>query len=249
MELWVESLEGVKDTEMKARIQSVSAQMVHFDFFFGISLGLLILWHTDNLSKTMQKADMSTAEGQVVTTLSTLKSLCNNASFELFWKKITTSAEGVDVNLAALPPCHKTPCQFDDGSMSTFHVTVEDHYRVIYFEVLYLITSCIEDRFNQAGYKTYKKVQALLLKAAAAKLFEEELQFVLSFYGSDFDPLLLPTHLELFFSEFSSWWGSACVWYPQFFFQAAPQPMHLELMSQTSEITTCWELEVIHVEV
>ena len=48
-------------------------------------------------------------------------------------------------------------------------------------------------------YKTYKKVQELLLKAAAAKSYEEELHFVLSFYGSDFDSILLPTHLELFF--------------------------------------------------
>jgi len=48
-------------------------------------------------------------------------------------------------------------------------MTVEDHYRVIYFEALDLITSSIEDRFNQPGYKTYEKVQALLLKAAAAK--------------------------------------------------------------------------------
>ena len=34
----------------------------------------------------------------------------------------------------------------------------------------------------------------ILLKAAAS----EELQFVLLFYGSDFDPLLLPTHLKIF---------------------------------------------------
>ena len=38
----------------------------------------------------------------------------------------------------------------------------------------------------------------LLLKAAASEPYDEELQFVLSFYGSDFDSLLLPTHLELF---------------------------------------------------
>ena len=76
-ELWAESLEHVKDTEMKARIQGVAAQMVKFDYFFGISLGQLILQHSDNLSKTLQKVDMSAAEGQAVTamTVSTLKSL------------------------------------------------------------------------------------------------------------------------------------------------------------------------------
>ena len=44
--LWDESVEVVRDTEMKARIQGVTAQMKKFDFFFGVSLGLLILKHT-----------------------------------------------------------------------------------------------------------------------------------------------------------------------------------------------------------
>ena len=82
-------------------------------------------------------------------------------------------------------------------------MTVEGHYWVIYFEALDLITSCIEDRFNQPGFKTYEKVQTLLLKAAAGQSHDEEMQFVLSFYGSDYDPLLLPTQLELFSQTFS----------------------------------------------
>ena len=87
LELWDESLETVRETEMKARIQGVAAQMKKFEFFFGVSLGLLILRHTDNLSRTMQRADMSAAEGQEVMclTLSTLKSLRNDFSFDQFW--------------------------------------------------------------------------------------------------------------------------------------------------------------------
>ena len=86
LELWTELLERVKDTELKARVQGVAVQMMKFDYFFGFSLGLLILCHSDNLNKTMKKAHISAAEGQVVAamTVSTLKSLCNDASFELF---------------------------------------------------------------------------------------------------------------------------------------------------------------------
>ena len=82
------------------------------------------------------------------------------------------------------------------GAAPAFHDTVEKHYHVIFFEV------CITDRFNQLGYKTYGKVQALLLKAAMSQPYEEEMKFVLSFYGSDFDSLLLPTHLEVFSRAF-----------------------------------------------
>ena len=43
LKVWENSLEHVKDTEMKARIQGVATQTMKFDYFFGISLGLLIL--------------------------------------------------------------------------------------------------------------------------------------------------------------------------------------------------------------
>ena len=79
-----------------------------------------------------------------------------------------------------------------------------EHYRVLYYEALDVITSGISDRFQQPGYKTYAKVQTLLLKAAKSVDYQEELQFVLSFYGSDFDTLQLSTQLEIFSQSFKT---------------------------------------------
>ena len=82
-------------------------------------------------------------------------------------------------------------------------MTVEYYFREIYFEALDLAISGIEDRFNQPGYQTYANVLALLLKAAGVQPYQEELfQFVLDFYGTDFDSLLLPAHLEIFSNSF-----------------------------------------------
>ena len=85
---------------------------------------------------------MSETEDQDVAglTLSTLKSFRNDASFDLFWQKITASAEDLNVDKLALPRCQKAPHHFDDGSAPTFHTTVEEHYRVLYFE--HLISYC-----------------------------------------------------------------------------------------------------------
>ena len=66
-ELWVESLDQVKDSEMKARILGVASQMKTFSYLFEIVLGDLILRHSDNLSCTLQKVDISPAQGQEVT--------------------------------------------------------------------------------------------------------------------------------------------------------------------------------------
>ena len=135
---------------MKSRIQGVAAQMKAFDFFFGVSLGFLILQHSDNLSRTMQRADMSAAEGQevVAMTLSTLVCLRNETSFDMFWRRVCDSSEALDVKEPALPRRRKLPRRFDEGSSPSFPETIEEHYRMIYFEALDLITSCIKDRFN-----------------------------------------------------------------------------------------------------
>jgi len=133
LKVWETSLEQIKDTEMKARIQGVATQMIKFDFYFGISMGLLISRHADNLSKTIQRADLSAAEGQGVTsmTVTALKSLRNDANFNLYWKKTTDAAANLNVSESALPGCQKAPCQFHERSTPTYHKTVEDHYQVI----------------------------------------------------------------------------------------------------------------------
>ena len=63
-----------------------ASQMKTFDYFYGVSLRNPILQHSDNLNHTLQKADISGAEGQEVATMSlqTIKSLRSNPNFKLF---------------------------------------------------------------------------------------------------------------------------------------------------------------------
>ena len=69
---WTTALEVVKDTELKCRIIGVMSQMKTFNFVYGVMLGHLVLAHSDNLSRTLQKKDISAAEGQIVADLSPL---------------------------------------------------------------------------------------------------------------------------------------------------------------------------------
>ena len=61
--LWDQATDIVHDTETIARIRGVAAHMQSFEFFFGLVLGEILLHHTDNLSKTLQK-NYSASEGQ-----------------------------------------------------------------------------------------------------------------------------------------------------------------------------------------
>ena len=74
-----ESLDTVKEAEMRCRTCGVSSHMQPFYFSFGVVLGEMILQHGDNLSQTLQGTQLSAAEEQQVVnmTIHTLK-ICYN---------------------------------------------------------------------------------------------------------------------------------------------------------------------------
>ena len=148
---------------MKARRKGVATQMMKFDYFFGVSLGLMILRHTYNLSRMMQKADLSAAEGQVITAMT----------------------------VSTLSPCAMMPVLIYSCRRS-----------LLPQKILRLSLLPASKTVSTNLYKAYANVQALLLKAASVQQYQEELQFILVFYGADFDSLLLPTHLEILSNSF-----------------------------------------------
>lgn len=205
--LWDESLEIVKDTEMRSRIQGVSSCMKSFDYFFGVSLGELLLNHSDNLSKTLQSSSMSAAEGQKIAdmTVHTLKSIRSDEKFLLFWKVIKQKASSLNVNEPTLPRKRKRPRRYEDGaSDGDFPESVEDLYRRTYFEALDLIVCGIEERFDQPGYKVYSNLEDLLVKAVKKENYDEELKFVVEFYKDDFNQDQLSMQLAVLSSNISS---------------------------------------------
>ena len=124
---------------MKARILGVASQMKTFSYLFGIVLGDLILQHSDNLSCTLQKVDISATQGQEVTsmTVQTLISLRSDNNYKLFWEKISHLAEKLEVSEPALPRQRKVPKRLDDGKAAhEYPATAEEHFRQIYYEAL-----------------------------------------------------------------------------------------------------------------
>ena len=124
-------------------------------------------------------------------TVQTLKSLWSDSNFSQFWKKVTKEADTLDVG-AHLPRRRRAPRRLEVGNDDgNFPATPDDHYRHIYFKAIDQIVTCINDRFNEIGYQTYKHVQDLLLKAARSEDYQTQFDFVTRFYGSDFNPHLL----------------------------------------------------------
>ena len=203
--LWEESLEYVKESEMRARILGVSDRMVKFDFFFGAILGETVLSHSDNLSRTLQKGDISASEGQGVAemTVTCLKTLRTDDNFALFWSKVTKKATQLNIDEPALPRKRKRTVRYESGNAAPeFHTSIEGYYRQAYFEVLDVICSTIEDRFRQPGYHLYSNLEQLLLKAVCKENYSSEFDFVTKFYGPDLNVHALEMQLQIFATNF-----------------------------------------------
>ena len=201
--LWEEALETTSDTTMKARIQGVASQMHQFSFFFGLILCEKILRHTDALSRTLQKPELSSAEGQQIAglTVKTSQSMSTNCSFDAFFSAVKIRSEALDVDEPKLPRRRKMPKRLETGTASPeFHSSVEEMYRQIYYEALDLAVNSITDRFDQPGFRVYSNLKQLMVKACSdsGDEYQEELDEVCKLYIGDLDLHELSAQLQVF---------------------------------------------------
>ena len=202
---WDTARDAVRDTEMRARIGGVAAQMEHFDFFFGIQLGRKLLSIVDNLSRSLQAKTISACEGQqlVRMTQATFKSMRNDESFDLFWEYVEQRRALVDVSSPALPRRRKVPRRLEVGeSEGEYPTTVKDHYRRIYFEAIDLITVAIDNRFQQKGYDMLQKLETILTSQQSQ--VSEAVKEVIDFYDYS-HPDRLETQLTLLHTNLESY--------------------------------------------
>ena len=106
--------------------------MMKFDFFFGVMLGRTVLSHSDNLSRTLQKADISASEGQNIAKMIVrcLKTLRTDNNFAFFWSKITRKTNQLNIDEPALPRKRKRTVRYESGNATPeFQSSAEEYYR------------------------------------------------------------------------------------------------------------------------
>ena len=189
-----------RDTEMKARIGGVAAQMEKFNFFCGVELGRKILNMADNLLRTLQTSALSACEGQSVVkmTLQSLQSIQSDECFDMFWEYIELRRSLVDVSSPTLPRRRKTPRRFEIGEATPEHPSsVQDHYQRIYFESIDLAIATIRDRFSTISvHSSCKAINGFFHKHHLSKQAQEDpLSLQQQFLPS---PNRLPHSLHLF---------------------------------------------------
>ncbi len=148
-ELWDILLHQNLDSEVRARIIGVKAQMELFDNYFGLCVGELVLRHADNLSKPLQSKTISAAEGQHIAemTVTVLKKMRSSEAYDLSWCSLKKCP--MLMQLSLFYQTQKEPKRYESGSEEYSPPTVKDHFQRQYFEILDCAINCIKSRFDQ----------------------------------------------------------------------------------------------------
>ena len=160
-----------RDLEESAKVNGEATEMTKFDFLLGVMLGSRILRLVDNLSCTLQKKELSAAEGQVAAnvTIKVISALRTDEEFDIFWQNVVKKSETVNVSEPRMPRKRKAPNRYEAGIGEGSHPkSPKDLYQITYYATSDRILSSIRDRFDQPGYKIYAHLQNLLTKAASA---------------------------------------------------------------------------------
>lgn len=208
MKLWDASLAAGKlDSEVKSRIIGVKNQMTKFKFFYGLNLSQRLFSISDNLSKALQKEDMSALSGFNLAglTIETFKDMRTDKCAKLFFDAVSKKALSHSfIDEPKLPAKRKRPNYRSivdhmqiDGYPATGEPhhpeTAEEYYRQQYFETLDLIISSVKDRFDQPVFVAFLKMEQFLLNAIKGKNFDNELDDIIKVYGNDIDPFQIRT--------------------------------------------------------
>ena len=104
-EPWEECLATKLEPDVKGRMIGVRHQITTFDYFFGVNLAILLLKHSDNLSRTLQDPHVLVVECQSVTnlTISTLAKVQSDHRAALFWEKVKRAADSMGISAPVLP--------------------------------------------------------------------------------------------------------------------------------------------------
>ena len=142
-----------------------------FDYFYGLRLGILLLRYSDNLSASLHTKNLCAARTEKIGkhAVVTLKKMRTDENCHLFWEDVTQKATQLDVDAPEWSRKRRAPTRIEEffgGKAAPEYANhVICHYRRICFESLGCIANATEDRFDQKDFRTYVKLENLLLKA------------------------------------------------------------------------------------
>lgn len=185
-ELDVISNDGYGEASRKAC--GLLALMDRFSAYFGLKLSHLVFAASEQVSITLQRKDINAQEASRAVSLATnfFNRQRSDSAFDDFYKATVKEAEEL-TQPPVLPRQRKVPKRYDDEGHHHF-TSVEDYYRRQYYELLDLLLSELDRRFQQPSFQVMKSMEDLLIKSCngisvepsevLCELYKNDLQLV-----------------------------------------------------------------------
>ena len=124
IKLWGWAQDNVSDSVMRAWIIGVQTKMQTFSFFYGLQLAIVVLFHPDNLSSSLQRAELCAVDAQKNAKLSVtvLRGLRSARDANLHWTNVPQATVKLELQSLSLLRQRKMPSRYFEGNAQPEHV-------------------------------------------------------------------------------------------------------------------------------
>jgi hypothetical protein len=137
-------------------------------------------------SKTISAID---AQKVAIITAQTILLQNNDENFDKLFEECVNQANAFGVPEPALDRRVRPPRRLDDGPPGHHPISCRDNYRQQYNEFLDTAASTISNRFNNASYELFSKMENLFVKAAGTGAVNtEDVEAACDHFDGDLKP-------------------------------------------------------------
>ena len=135
--------------------------MQSVDYYYGVKILEKILGHSDNLSRTIQNPDLTTADAKylIKCTMNTLQLKRSDNHFQLLCITVKDEVQNLGLMVPAQPRRRKISRKVLQGNSNSCYnkeCDIEIYYRIISFNALDTVINAIIELFHQPGYANFE---------------------------------------------------------------------------------------------
>ena len=182
-ELEIIAMESYGEPSRKAT--GLLALMEKFTTFFGLKLSFLVFSATEQLSRTLQRSDITAQESSLAANAATtyLRRQPVQSSFEHFYLATIEEAKGV-TEPPTLPRQRKMPARFENDDPNNQFCTPEEYFQNQYAQIFDSVANELDRRFNQKSFEVLREIENIVIDSSNSKPVEPSANFQ-TIYSSD----------------------------------------------------------------
>lgn len=183
------------DKTATAKAAGFLKRMEEFEFYFLLTVTIVIMERVEILNSELQKCELSINESHDKIRMVT-KSLeqirLSDDRFDAAWRKAVEGAKDLDLDIPKIPRVRRPSTRLDTASTSHAFTTPANFYKKMYIEILDNVLASMRDRFESEVSKRLVHFEKFIIGT------ECNAEPISSFYKDDLDADQLRTHHQLF---------------------------------------------------